>query len=90
MSVSIGRISLLHSRSCITDALCRTGIGKQELDAAISAEQRHWESLDTKGKISEWANRNKWGVILGSWGASMVGSFGIIMRNRYQTFPQKV
>jgi len=67
-----------------------TGIGKQELDAAKSAEQRHWESLDTAGKISEWSSKNKWGIILGSWGGAMIGSFGIIMRDRYQTFPQKI
>jgi len=67
-----------------------TGVGKQELDAEKSAEQRHWESLDTKGKIKEWSARNKWGIILGSWAGAMVGSFGIIMRDRYQTFPQKI
>ncbi|KAF8592716.1 hypothetical protein K439DRAFT_1400716 [Ramaria rubella] len=67
-----------------------TGVGKLELDAVKSAQQRHWESLDTQGKINEWAGRNKWGIILGSWGASMVGSFGIIMRDRHQTFPQKI
>ena len=80
---------MIHVTRVLED-LCRTGIGKQELDAEKSAEWRHWESLDTRGKVNDWADRNKWGIILGSWGASMVGSFGIIMRNPYQTFPQKV
>ncbi|KAF8514842.1 hypothetical protein BU17DRAFT_68204 [Hysterangium stoloniferum] len=67
-----------------------TGIGKEELDAAKTAEQLHWESLSPTGKASEWASKNKWGIILGSWATTMVGSFSIIMRDRHQTFPQKI
>lgn len=55
-----------------------------------TAEQLRWESLGTGDKIKDWGSRHKWGIILGSWATSMVGSFGIIMRNPHQSFSQKV
>ncbi|KIJ37397.1 hypothetical protein M422DRAFT_260060 [Sphaerobolus stellatus SS14] len=66
------------------------GFGKEELDRLKTVEELHWDSLSTKDKVNEWAAKNKWGIILGSWAATMAGSFGMIMRDKHQTFPQKL
>jgi hypothetical protein len=67
-----------------------TGVGKAAMDDAAHEQQVHWESLDNKGKMLDWAARKRYTIVGGAWAASMVGSFGIIMRNRYLTFPQKL
>ncbi|KAI0796807.1 hypothetical protein C8Q75DRAFT_846226 [Abortiporus biennis] len=65
-------------------------IGKHEMDTIQAREQAHWDSLSIGGKIKDAAARHQYGFIGGAWALSMVGSFGIIMRDRYQTLPQKL
>ncbi|KAI0368125.1 hypothetical protein BV20DRAFT_969717 [Pilatotrama ljubarskyi] len=67
-----------------------TGAGKAELEREERVEQAHWQTLDTKAKLKEWAMRNQYKIILGSWAASMAVAGAIVMRNRYQSTPQKV
>jgi len=40
--------------------------------------------------VRDVAARHEYGLIGGAWALSMVGAFSIIMRNPYQTLPQKV
>ncbi|KAI0772097.1 hypothetical protein BD413DRAFT_612920 [Trametes elegans] len=67
-----------------------TGVGKAELEREQRAEEENWERLDTKAKLKEWALRNQYKLILGSWAASLAIAGGIVMRDRYQTGPQKI
>ncbi|KAI0353510.1 hypothetical protein OH77DRAFT_1427209 [Trametes cingulata] len=67
-----------------------TGAGKAELEREERVEQAHWQALDTKAKFKEWAMRNQYKIILGSWAASMAVAGAVVMRNRYQSTPQKV
>ncbi|KZT29418.1 hypothetical protein NEOLEDRAFT_1175112 [Neolentinus lepideus HHB14362 ss-1] len=67
-----------------------TGTGKVELDSVAAREQAHWESLSPTQKMQDWAARHQYGVIGGSWALSMIGSFGWIMRDPYQSFAQKI
>ncbi|CCL99405.1 uncharacterized protein FIBRA_01423 [Fibroporia radiculosa] len=67
-----------------------TDLGKEELDAKVAREQARWESLSLSQKARDVAARHEYGFIGGAWAATMLGAFGYIMRNPYQTFPQKV
>ncbi|TFK55369.1 hypothetical protein OE88DRAFT_1651639 [Heliocybe sulcata] len=67
-----------------------TGAGKVELDTAAARERARWEKLTPTQKAGEWAAKHQYGVIGGAWAACMVGSFGYIMRDPYQTMPQKI
>ncbi|KAI0677103.1 hypothetical protein C8Q78DRAFT_987566 [Trametes maxima] len=67
-----------------------TGAGKAELDREERVAESRWQALDTKAKLKEWAIQNQYKVILGSWAASMALAGAIVMRNRYQSTPQKV
>ncbi|KAI0824778.1 hypothetical protein BC628DRAFT_410105 [Trametes gibbosa] len=67
-----------------------TGAGKAELDREERIQQHNWEMLDTKAKLKEWALRNQYKIIVGSWAASMALAGAIVMRDRYQSTPQKV
>lgn len=67
-----------------------SGAGKQELDSIKARQDERWNSMSMSQKIGDVAQRHEYGLILSGWAASLVGSFGIIMRNKYQTMPQKV
>ncbi|KAL7282302.1 hypothetical protein PYCCODRAFT_1438735 [Trametes coccinea BRFM310] len=67
-----------------------TGAGKAELEREERADEEYWKTLDTKAKFKEWAMRNQYKIILGSWAASMAIAGTIVMRNRYQSTPQKI
>jgi hypothetical protein len=70
--------------------LLREGAGKDLLEVEEFAEQKRWESLSTKDKVSDWALRHQYSLILGSWAASMGVAAAIIMKDRNQTTSQKV
>ncbi|KAI0092726.1 hypothetical protein BDY19DRAFT_502019 [Irpex rosettiformis] len=67
-----------------------TGAGMKEIERVKTQEQLHWESLSTKDKFKEWAMKNQYKVILGSWAASMGIAGAIVMANRHQTYAQKI
>ncbi|KAH9900013.1 hypothetical protein C8Q73DRAFT_681709 [Cubamyces lactineus] len=67
-----------------------TGAGKAELEREERIQQARWSTLDTKAKFREWAMQNQYKIILGSWAASMAVAGTIVMRNRYQSTPQKI
>ncbi|KAI0092040.1 hypothetical protein BDY19DRAFT_928063 [Irpex rosettiformis] len=65
-------------------------VGKQELDAEQARRQARWDSMTFRQKVGDFASRHEYGLIVGGWAACLAGSFGIIMRNKYQTMPQKI
>ena len=67
-----------------------TGVGQRELVRQGEVAEQRWEELSTGEKIKNWANRNQYGIVGGSWAASMAIAFGIVTRNKYASLPQKV
>lgn len=67
-----------------------TGVAKEMLDENKHNEAVHWEQLDAKGKMLDWAARRRYTIVGVAWASSLAGSFAIVMRNRYLTFPQKL
>ena len=57
------------------------------LDDKERREERRWESLSSGQKLKDWAMRNQYKIILGSWAASMAVAGTIVMRNRYVLCP---
>ena len=70
--------------------ITREGAGKDLLEEEEQAAQKRWESLSTREKISDWALKHQYPLILGSWAASMGVAAAIIMKDRHQTTSQKV
>lgn len=50
---------------------------------------RRWQSLSTGDKAFTLVNDNKYGIIIGAWGASLWGSWAIVNRDKYMTVAQK-
>ncbi|KAI0698526.1 hypothetical protein C8T65DRAFT_660480 [Cerioporus squamosus] len=67
-----------------------TGAGKAVLDREEKATESRWEALSSREKFRDWAMRNQYKIILGSWAAGMAVAGTVVMRNRYQSTPQKV
>ncbi|KAI9001417.1 hypothetical protein BD414DRAFT_474561 [Trametes punicea] len=67
-----------------------TGAGKAELDAVQARQKARWENMTTSQKITDFAKRHEYGIILGSWATALIGSFTYIMRDPYQSVPQKL
>lgn len=40
-----------------------TGVAARELEREKAKEETKWETLNTGGKVKEWAKTNKWGLI---------------------------
>ena len=59
------------------------------LDDKERREERRWESLSSGQKLKDWAMRNQYKIILGSWAASMAVAGTIVMRNRYVLCPSQ-
>ena len=64
-----------------------TGAGKAVLDREEKATESRWDALSSKEKFRDWAMRNQYKIILGSWAASMAIAGAIVMRNRYVPHP---
>ncbi|EPT03663.1 hypothetical protein FOMPIDRAFT_1022258 [Fomitopsis schrenkii] len=67
-----------------------TGAGKRELDRLEKQEETRWEHLSTEEKLKDWAVRNQYKIILGSWAAGMAVAGGLVWRNRQQSATQKI
>ncbi|OBZ70104.1 hypothetical protein A0H81_09858 [Grifola frondosa] len=66
-----------------------TGVGKEELDTLAARKEARWNSMTLRQKIGDVAARHQFGLIGGTWAIAVAGSFGWIMRNRYQTYRKK-
>ena len=64
-----------------------TGAGKRELERLEKQEENRWEQLSTDEKLKDWAIRNQYKIILGSWAAGMAVAGGLVWRNRYALYP---
>ncbi|CDO71354.1 hypothetical protein BN946_scf184908.g112 [Trametes cinnabarina] len=64
--------------------------GKAELDAVQARQRARWETMTTSQKVADFAKRHEYGIILTSWATALVGSFTYIMRDPYQSVPQKL
>jgi hypothetical protein len=60
----------------------RTGAGQVELERVVGEEEVRWRDSDNSSRIGEWADRNKWGIVIGSWVTGMGVSSAIISRNK--------
>lgn len=67
-----------------------SGVGVSELEREAQLARERWERMSTTDKIKDWSARNQYGIIGGSWVASLGIAFGIVARNPYQSFSQKV
>jgi len=67
-----------------------TGAGKRELERIEAQEESRWKRLDTEEKLKDWAVRNQYKIILGSWAAGMAFAGGIVWRDRHQSATQKI
>lgn len=65
-------------------------IGKAEMDAEKRKELERISKLQGQEKWLDWAQRRRYSIVGASWAASMALAFGIVMRNPYQSFPQKI
>jgi len=66
------------------------GAGKLELDDEAQEQLQRWEKLSLPEKAYDYAARHQFGMVLSGWGLGMLGAGGVIMRDKYMTFPQKI
>lgn len=59
-----------------------TGAGALELMREEKVERSRWNSLDNQEKLKDWAIRNQYKIILGSWAAGMAVAGAIVFRNK--------
>ncbi|KIK67606.1 hypothetical protein GYMLUDRAFT_256478 [Collybiopsis luxurians FD-317 M1] len=67
-----------------------TGEGAQILNERERQLQQKWETMTPRQKISDWASRHEYSIILGSWALSLGVAGAIISRDKYQSPSQKV
>ncbi|KAF8318270.1 hypothetical protein DL93DRAFT_2109950 [Clavulina sp. PMI_390] len=65
-------------------------IGLAEMQAEKRLEEQRVAKLDDREKWVDWARQRRYSIVGASWALSMAVAFGIVMRNPYQTFPQKI
>ncbi|KAF8339201.1 uncharacterized protein EI90DRAFT_2470282 [Cantharellus anzutake] len=64
--------------------------GALEIDELQKREQQRIANLGGKQRWLHWAAQRKYSIVGASWALSMAIAFGLVMRNPYQTFPQKL
>ena len=47
-----------------------------------SKELQRWDALSTTAKISDWASRHEYSIIMGSWALSLAAAGAIISRDK--------
>ncbi|TFY51374.1 hypothetical protein EVJ58_g10605 [Rhodofomes roseus] len=58
-------------------------VGAHELDIRKQREQERWDKMGPVEKLADVVGRHEYGFIGGAWAATMAGSFGWIMRDKY-------
>jgi len=66
------------------------GAGKMEMEAVEALEQERVHALTGKEKMLDWAAQRRYSIVGASWALSMALAFGIVLRNPYQSMPQKI
>ncbi|KAJ9106011.1 hypothetical protein QFC19_003347 [Naganishia cerealis] len=64
--------------------------GKTVLEEERREERQRWEALSTGEKAKQWAKENQWRLIGGGWVGSMAVAGGMLARNPYMSFSQKL
>ncbi|WPK27020.1 hypothetical protein PUMCH_004391 [Australozyma saopauloensis] len=59
------------------------------IEKAKKEKQAQWEQLSGTDKVLTFANDHKYKIIIGSWAASLWGSWHIVNRDKYMTTAQK-
>jgi len=65
-------------------------VGKAEMDEQARREAERIANLDQNEKWLDWARRRRYSIVGASWALSMAIAFGVVMRNPYQSLPQKL
>jgi len=63
---------------------------RQYVDKSTTLQEQLDAQKGTKQKTMEWMSRNRYGIVFGSWVASMGAALAIVGRNRYLTGQQKL
>ena len=63
---------------------------EQYKDASQRERQELEAGKSTKDRVTDWARENRYGIVGGSWVASMAIALGIVGRSPYLTTPQKL
>jgi len=64
--------------------------GAVELEDVARREAERVAALSGTEKWKDWAANRRYSIVGASWALSMALAFGLVMRNPYQTFPQKI
>jgi len=64
--------------------------GAMEMDELQKREQERVAKMSDKEQWLHWASQRRYSIVGASWALSMAIAFGVVMRNRYQTLPQKI
>lgn len=59
-----------------------TGAGQRELVREEREEEKRWKALSFGQRAKEWATRNQYKVILGTWAVGMAAAGTLVWRNR--------
>lgn len=62
--------------------LVRTGEGAMILNERERKVDEKWKAMNTSQKISDWASRHEYSIILGSWALSLGVAGAIISRDK--------
>ncbi|KAG2013252.1 hypothetical protein CC2G_010183 [Coprinopsis cinerea AmutBmut pab1-1] len=66
------------------------GEGSRILDQKEVEAAKRWDKMSFGEKLGDWSFRHQYTLILGGWAGSLALAGGIISRNKYQTYPQKI
>ncbi|TFK17116.1 hypothetical protein FA15DRAFT_629023 [Coprinopsis marcescibilis] len=66
------------------------GEGSRILDHKEVSAAKRWDLMTTNQKVTEWAFRHQYSLIVGGWAGGLAVAGGIISRNKFQTYPQKI
>jgi len=86
-AVCAERASLAFDRAEWSEA-SKVGLNAQQLED--QKEMMRIQSLSQGERLTDWAKRHQYSLIGGSWAVSMGIASAIVMRNRHQTFSQKI
>jgi len=86
-AVCAEQASIAFDRSEWTDA-AKAGLNAQEREER--REMMRVQSLSKSERLIDWAKRHQYGLIGGTWAVGMGIASAIVMRNRHQTFSQKI
>lgn len=55
-----------------------------ELERVAAEEREQWERLSLRQRVSNWAVRHQWSLIMGGWVTSVATAGFVLSRDRYR------